>query len=118
MYTNEEKHKLVKLWANIEKRRAFVGEYKTWGVWFTVPELDLTFYKYDIPEGNRIIAMEYKREPHYREETGALNGVIIDYQLYLQRSEYFKPSCTNDYAINDYLKDLKVKMQKELKESA
>ena len=116
--TNEEKQALIKAWANDQKRRAFPGEYKTWGVWMTLPELDLTFYKYDLPDGNRIIAMEYLREAHYGEDVYGSDVPVKGVRYYLQLGKYYEPSSVQDYTIGDHLKRLKMKMQKELKDNA
>jgi hypothetical protein len=60
----------MQLWANTDKRREFIRNYSEWGVWLTVPELGLTCYKYDLPDGGRILAMEYQHESHYSGEEG------------------------------------------------
>jgi hypothetical protein len=44
--TNQE---LVRLWANAEKRKAFLADYTKWGVWLTIPEIELTYYQYELP---------------------------------------------------------------------
>ena len=54
MFTIQE---LLELWANDTTRREFIKDYKAWGVWFIQPELDLTYYKYDLPSGGRIIVL-------------------------------------------------------------
>jgi hypothetical protein len=101
------------MWSNDQKRREFVKDFKPWGVWFIQPELGLTFYKYDLPDGNRIIAMEYVREPYYYEESKG--DVITCCRLYLQKEKYFNPSPVSEYVIADHLKELKVKLIKEQK---
>ena len=98
---------LVKLWSNDEKIRAFVKTYKEWGVWFTVKELKLTYYKYDLPDGVRIIVMKYLKVP-YGEKKPTLRC-----NHYLQRSEHFDSDTVSDYEISNHLKDLKEKWVKE-----
>ncbi len=68
---------LIRLWANDEKRRAFLANYKEWGVWLNITELGLVYYKYDLPKGHCILAMEYKREDLYSptSDRGALLSV-------------------------------------------
>jgi hypothetical protein len=113
VYTADEKRELIKKWANDDKRRAFPKEYRDWGVWITLRELDLTFYKYDLPDGKRIVVMEYVNE------TMAVYGTDGKrVKFYLQEGEFFLTHSVNDYAINDHLKNLKIRFQKELKESA
>ena len=38
MFTKQE---LVKLWANDQKRKSFINDYKVWGIWFSQPQLNL-----------------------------------------------------------------------------
>lgn len=109
MFTNQE---LAKLWSNELKRRAFVHDFKTWGVWFTQPELDLTFYKYDLPDGVRLIAMEYVQA------VDAHGDKTTHYKHYLQRGKHFNPSPTCDYEMSNHLKRLKEKLLKEMKQNA
>ena len=112
MFTKRE---LIKLWSNDQKRKAFIQDYKTWGLWFTQPELDLTFYKYDFPDGSRLIAIEYLREPHQYEKTDGSETVICN-KYCLQRGAYFTPSAACGYEMTDHLKTLKEKLIKELKQ--
>jgi len=101
-YSNED---LLKLWSNSKKRREFVNGYKTWGVYLTVPELDLTFYKYDLPDGSKLIVMEYRQENYYpRDDQPKWHTGTREY---LQKSEYFMPDAASGHQIEDHLKTLK-----------
>lgn len=46
---------------NDSERRDFVKNYKLWGVWLKVPELNLTFYKCETNVGDWIVVTEYTR---------------------------------------------------------
>lgn len=108
--TNQE---LMRLWANTEKRKGFLANYKEWGVWLTVSELGLTYYKYELPKGGRILAMEYKRQnPYPLKDEGQLQTITI---YYLWDGEHFIPSPAGEYYIADRLKNLKMELQKELR---
>jgi len=111
MFTNQQ---LVKLLANDQKRRAFVNDYKAWGLWLSQPELDLTYYKYDLPGGGRIIAMEYLRAPFPSEKPAGDTAPIVCKSFYLQTGDYFNPSAVSDYTIAEHLKNLKATLAKEL----
>ncbi len=101
----------IKLFTNDEKRRAFIAGYKEWGVWITQPELGLTYYKHDLPDGSRIIVMEHLRKPYHGEGQDALMS-----RFHLQKSdEYFNPNATGEFGIADHLKELKAKLAAELK---
>jgi hypothetical protein len=125
MSTNQE---LVKLWANDQKRKAFINDYKSWGVWLTQPELDLTYYKYDLPGcmgeqdakhptspgGSRIIVMENLRSPYSSEKKKDDNTPIVCISFYLQTGDYFNPSKSSDSYIAEHLKEIKAKLAKGL----
>lgn len=44
---------------NNEQRKAFLAEYKTWPVWFEVPQAAETYYRYDLPDESSIVVCEY-----------------------------------------------------------
>jgi hypothetical protein len=107
-----EKKELVKLWSNTDKRREFLKNYKVWGIWLTVEELGLTYYKYELPNGARILAMEYQRRNPYPLSGEGEVQTLTNY--YLWEDEYFSPSSASEYAIVDLLKKLKGQLQTEL----
>jgi hypothetical protein len=113
MFTNQE---LLKLWANDGRRREFVQNYKVWGVWFTQPELDLTFYKYDLPGGGRVIAMEYLREPYQSERHNENEEAVTNFKLYLLHGKYFSPFAVSEHETAERLKELKETLNKEQKQ--
>jgi hypothetical protein len=115
MYTSQE---LIKLWSNDRKRKAFVEDYKSWGIWFSQPELDLTFYKYNLPDGSKLIVMEYKREPHYGEKENENGEPMTDIKFYLHRDTYFRPHPVSGHVMYEHLMTLKGKLMKELKANA
>ena len=54
---------------NKDEREAFIIDYKNWtgndgvtklGIWKSIPELDLNFYRYDFDNGAALIVTEYK----------------------------------------------------------
>ena len=112
--TMYKKQELIKLWSNDKKRKAFVEDYKTWGVWFTQPELDLTFYKFDFENGSRLIVMEYLRSPYTSERTRIQSKSILCRRYYLQTGDYFNPSAVSDFAIAEHLKLMKMQLSFEL----
>ena len=106
MYAN---HELLRLWSNDRKRRDFINDYKEWGIWFTQPELDLTFYKYELPGGGRIVAMEYLRTPYPGERANTVTG----HKFYLQRGKHFIPNAASEHEIAGRLMELKAALMKE-----
>ena len=113
----EQRNKeLVELWKNDDRRREFLKNYKEWGVWITTPELGLTYYKYELPEGSKILAMEYQRENSYLVGDEGKYQTVTTY--YLWTGELFVPHFSNESSIVDCLKRLKVDMHKELRAGA
>ena len=45
---------------NKTEREEFIKNYTAWGVWRSVPELELSFYRYDFANGAVLIVTEYK----------------------------------------------------------
>lgn len=43
---------------NETERESFLQQYKSWGVWLTVPELELTCYKYRFANGDELVVSE------------------------------------------------------------
>ena len=113
MYTNRE---LKELWSNHKKRKAFVEGYWSWGAWIIQPKLSLTYYKYDLPDGRKIIVVEHIREAYPGEQaTGEHKGVgiVMCRNLYLKQNIGFDPASPDSMTfILEHLKYLK----KEIKD--
>lgn len=52
---------------NKQERENFINNYQSWGVWKEVPELNLKFYRYELPTGAVIIVTEYMTYFGYKE---------------------------------------------------
>ncbi|MDR0286659.1 MAG: hypothetical protein LBI03_02975 [Clostridiales bacterium] len=100
---------LIKLWENDTKRKAFLDAYKEWGEWINTPELALRYYRYILPDGTAIIAMEYKNNlnNYVRKETDVL--------YYVQhKGSFICPGYSSRlWSVADLLKKEKVRMQQE-----
>ncbi len=107
--TNNE---LVRLWANDEKRRTFLADYKEWGVWLNITELGLVYYKYDLPKGHRILAMEYQRVDPYAPESGAPLQTVVNYFIW-EDGDRFDPTAAVETYIADWLMHLKWELKRE-----
>ena len=57
MLTASEK---IKLWNNVDKRRAFINDYLKWDEWVRVEPLELVFYKYELTEDVWLVAMTFQ----------------------------------------------------------
>jgi hypothetical protein len=103
---------LLKRWANAGKRREFLLNYTEWGIWLQIPELGLTYYRYELPkDGGKILVMTYQRpNPYQYNDEGPIQTCST---YYLWSGEYFIPNAASEYSITDHLKKLKVELQKE-----
>jgi len=108
---NYSKEELIKLWGNSAKRKAFVEQYKEWGVYVSIPELTLTFYKCDLPDGSIIFVMEHMQE-NYDHKIGKCKWEI-DKLMYLQKGEYFTTHRVSISHIDEHLMGLKQKFLKD-----
>lgn len=107
-----ENMNFVKLWGNAEKRRAFLEDYKAWGIWLTTPELDLTYYHYTLPDGTVIIAMEHNHRNYGGYQKGYTWDTSVRY--YIKKSgEPFTPDSSSISAAAELLKAAKVQLQKK-----
>ena len=110
---NHTKQELIKLWSGDAKRKAFIGTYKEWGVWLTVPELDLVFYRYELPDGCKIFVMEYQQKMYHRfHGEGEYHTAT---RVYLQKYEHFMPEQVSENFIAGHLMELKAKLLEEVK---
>jgi len=53
---------------NTEQRKDWIKDYKAWGLWYRDENIDINYYKYDFPDGSRLICCEYlARESEWTE---------------------------------------------------
>ncbi len=99
---------------NKKEREAFLENYEQWGVWKEIPELRVQFYKYDLPNGARIIAQTYVHPPvsYYKHRTEEY--IVAEYALivpegddfhgaYGQEYTYYRPNGASKTVIIEYL---------------
>ncbi len=44
---------------NDDQRKAWIEDYKAWGLWYRDEHIDVNYYKFDFPNGSRLVAVEY-----------------------------------------------------------
>lgn len=79
---------------NDDQRKEWLRDYKSWGVWYRDDNIGVEYYKYDFPDGTRLIAETY---PHNK-ETAPGQADYIPYYLHLvggpkerQKNQYGLP---------------------------
>jgi hypothetical protein len=53
---------------NKNEREDFVKNYRSWGVWKQIHELNLTFYRYDFVNGAALVVTEYQYYSSWKKE--------------------------------------------------
>lgn len=44
---------------NNDQRKEWLSDYKAWGMWYRDEHIDVNYYKYDFPDGSRLVVAEY-----------------------------------------------------------
>lgn len=81
---------------NDNERRSFLMNYKDWGVWYKDEHIGATYYKYDFPDGTRLIAETYIIK------VNTLNDVIEDEAVYMHLVGGPKERELNVYGLPKY----------------
>lgn len=50
---------------NNEQRAEWLENYKAWGLWYRDEHIDVNYYKFDFPDGSRLIVSEYPQRRSY-----------------------------------------------------
>lgn len=76
---------------NNDQRKAWLEDYKAWGMWYRDDRIDVNYYKHDFPDGSRLIAAEYlgRKNPWMVRERDE-----VFYHLLDKRE---KPICSDKY---------------------
>jgi len=106
----------VQLWTNDKKRKTFLEAYQEWGLWREMPELELKYYRYQLPDGTMIIVQEHNHRVYetynkFRWDRG------VFYYVQKPDESAFSPDFKQSISFAaDLLKDAKSAMQKAEKE--
>lgn len=55
----------LSLLKNNDQRKEWLKNYKDWGLWYRDGNLDVNYYKYDFPDGSRLVVAEYLQRAQY-----------------------------------------------------
>lgn len=104
------KEEVIKL-SNGDKRRAFLDDYESWGVWLDIPELNVQVYKAKLPNGRVIYVTRFK---NYNTYGGEYSAPVYRYGM--SENEY-KSYPESSAFIADRLKELKATLIAEAKKN-
>ena len=86
---------------NNEQRKAWLEDVEAWGLWYEDPNIQARYYKYDIPDGSRLIAVKYRYTcppwmSDYKEYAES-DGSYRDAHYHMIYSEEYKKIHKNEY---------------------
>lgn len=97
---------------NADQRKEWLASYKAWGLWYRDENIDVNYYKYDFPDGSRLVVAEYpKRHSYwscdYRDETTYhLLEKNKSFGKGKHYDESFRHSTTSETYLVEFLKNL------------
>lgn len=95
---------------NNEQRKEFLENYRSWPVWFKVPNAQEIYYRFDLQNGDSIVIREWLCESWRGEERR------WTYEYLLKPGYKYLDNCrTNRTALIDYLRRLKMERVKHEK---
>lgn len=104
------------LMKNNNQRKEWLENYKDWGLWYRDEHIDVNYYKYDLPDGSRLIVEEYpQREMYWSKEKRDeyfFHLLEKNRQKYDLKSTYDAPyrhTPDNETCLIDFLKKLQKK---------
>jgi hypothetical protein len=102
---------------NNEQRKAFLAEYKTWPIWFEVPQAAETYYRYNLPDGSSIVVCEYHEwlawaEKHPSAYPEGPDRIYKSYYLLKPGYHYLHDCSASETELINHLKDVQKNMTK------
>ncbi|MDE5818343.1 MAG: hypothetical protein K2I07_03345 [Lachnospiraceae bacterium] len=100
---------------NADQRKAWLADYKSWGLWYYDEHIDVNYYKYDFSDGSRLIVAEYPQRQEYWS-----SKIADEYHYHLLEKgkkrkydnkpydEKFRAHYDNETHLIEFLKDLKM----------
>lgn len=61
----KKKQPILPILKNDSQRKEWLQNYKSWGLWYRDGNIDVNYYKYDFPDGSRLVVAEYPRRHAY-----------------------------------------------------
>ncbi len=100
---------------NNDQRKQWLGDYKTWGLWYRDENIDVNYYKYDFEDGSRLVVAEYLQRQDYWKK----NKIEDEHFYHLLQAgkegygfnynEKYRNSTDSETYLVDFLKNLRKK---------
>ncbi len=88
---------------NDDERKAWINDVEAWGLWYEDSNIGAKYYKYDFPDGSRVIAVRYRYTcpPWIKNKKDLeLDGTFKDTHYHMIYSDSYKK--INEYAYEKY----------------
>lgn len=114
MDKDEEPQPELPVLKNNDQRKKWLENYKEWGLWYRDENIDVNYYKYDFPDGTRLVAAEYpQREMYYdkRQEDEVYYHLLEKNKKAYKRTydEKYRHHTNSISELVEYLKNLQKK---------
>lgn len=96
---------------NNDQRKEWLENFRSWPVWFEVPEASEVYYRYDLPDGSSIVICEYRRWIEWMERYADENPDKAGEREYLLKPgyHYLYDCLTNRPVLIEKLKEIQKK---------
>lgn len=95
---------------NNGQRKQFLSSFRDWPIWFTVPQADETYYRYDLPDGSSIVICEYKQYLGHLKKYGRDPEMTYTREYLLQPGHHYLNDCRSSMsALTEHLKNMQKK---------
>ena len=92
---------------NNDQRKEFLKGFHDWPVWFTVPQADETYYRYDLPDGSSIVICEYKTYLEHLKKYGRNPEMTYTREYLLKPGYHYLNDCkASTSVLVSHLKEL------------
>lgn len=99
---------------NNDQRKEWLGNYKSWGLWYRDENIDVNYYKFDFEDGSRLIVSEYPKRHCYwsdkSEDERFYHLLEKNKKSYKKKyDEAFRHSADSETYLVDFLKNMQKK---------
>jgi hypothetical protein len=93
---------------NNDQRKKFIESYRTWPIWFNVPNASEVYYRFDLPDGTSLVICEYRQWLSWKEDYTDENPDSVFTREYLLTPGYhYLNDCrSNTSALVEHLKNV------------
>lgn len=92
---------------NNDQRKAFLDDYRSWPIWFRVPQADEIYYRYDFEDGTAFVIRETKYFNEWRIRYNEDPEGILTQEYILKQDYHYLSNCrSNRSEMIEYLRSL------------